>query len=72
MTKDHVHDEASETEAVDGSVVVDGPGAVAVLLTPDAAEKTAARLNESASDARKQPWPTGDTNIISVEGGQNP
>lgn len=54
MRKDKVHDEASETEAVEGVVVVDGPDSVAVLLTPAAAEATADRLNETASDARDQ------------------
>ena len=54
MAEDHVHDVASETEAVDGVVLVDGPGSVAVLLTPGAAEETAARLNESADEARGQ------------------
>ena len=54
MRKDTVHDEPSETEAVGGAVLVDGPGAVTVLLSPSAAEQTAERLSESAGHARKQ------------------
>ncbi len=51
---DKVHDSASETEAVDGAVMVDGPGNVAILLTPGAAEKTAERLTETATEVRAQ------------------
>ena len=54
MRNDKVHDEASETEAVEGVVVVDGPDNVAVLLTPAAAERTADRLKKTAGHARGQ------------------
>ncbi len=54
MRTDKVHDEASETEAVEGAVVVDGPDNIAILLTPAAAETTADRLRETAGRARDQ------------------
>jgi hypothetical protein len=57
MSRDKVHNEASETDAVDGVVLVDGPGCVAILLTPEAADATASRLNESAQHAREQKAP---------------
>lgn len=55
MTADKiVYDEASSVDAEDGAVVVDGPDAVDVRLTPDAAEGTAEKLNENALKARGQ------------------
>jgi hypothetical protein len=51
---DKVHDEASDVEALDGRVVVDGPDGVAVLLTPDAALETSDRLHEAAVTAQGQ------------------
>jgi hypothetical protein len=54
MRRDKVHNEASETEAIDGVVLVEGPGGVALLLTPGAADATAARLSETAHQARAQ------------------
>lgn len=49
-----VHDEASEVKAVNGGVDVDGPDAVDVTLTPDAAEETSERLMEASVRARGQ------------------
>ena len=54
MPQDKVHDEANEAEAVEGAVVVDSPDAVAVLLTPEAADETAKRLEDSAQTAGHQ------------------
>lgn len=51
---DKIYEEPSEVEAVDGNVVVDGPDAVAVLLTPDAALETSDRLLFGAAKARGQ------------------
>lgn len=51
---DKVYDEASETEAVDGAVAVNGPDSVSVLLTPDAAAETSDRLLDSAATAQGQ------------------
>lgn len=45
---------SGEANAVDGFVVVDGPGAVAVTMTPDAAEEMADRLRAAAEQARMQ------------------
>jgi hypothetical protein len=49
-----VHPEPSDVTAVDGSVQVDGPDAVAVAMTPEAAEETSDRLAEESVRARGQ------------------
>ncbi|HEX8839340.1 MAG TPA: hypothetical protein VF750_02590 [Sphingomicrobium sp.] len=49
-----VYDEASDVKAVDGSVDVDGPDAVDVTLTPEAAEETSERLMDASVKARGQ------------------
>ena len=49
-----VYDEPSDVEAVNGAVQVDGPDAVDVSLTPDAAEETSERLLSQAFKARGQ------------------
>jgi len=46
------HETPSDVQATEGHVLVDGPGGIAVTLTPDAAEKTAERLIEHADQAR--------------------
>jgi hypothetical protein len=51
---DKIYDEASETDAVDGAVAVDGPDGVDVLLTPEAAAETSDRLLRSAMSAQGQ------------------
>ena len=45
---DRPHDEPSEVTVEDGQVVVDGPGAVAITMTPAAAIETAERLHAAA------------------------
>lgn len=52
--KTDVYDAASEVDAVDGEVHVDGPDAVDVALTPEAAEETSDRLANNAMKARGQ------------------
>jgi hypothetical protein len=47
-------DEASDVEAIEGVVDVEGPDDVAVALTPEAAEETSDRLLEKAQKARGQ------------------
>ena len=54
MTDKTVYDEASDVDAEDGAVVVNGPDAVDVRFTPDAAEETSERLNTGAMKARGQ------------------
>jgi len=54
MNKHTVYDEASSVAAVDGAVELDGPGAVDVAMTPEAAEETSERLNDQAVKARGQ------------------
>jgi hypothetical protein len=41
--------------AVEGEVVITGPNAVAVSLTPEAAEESAKRLTAAATEARGLP-----------------
>jgi len=54
MTDDIVYDEASEVDAVDGSVEMNGPDDVHVRFTPAAAEETSERLLNGAMKARGQ------------------
>ena len=49
-----VYDEASIVTAVDGAVELDGPDAVDVAMTPEAAEETSDRLSTAAMKARGQ------------------
>jgi hypothetical protein len=53
-SKDEVFAEPSEVKAVDGEVQVDGPDAVDVVLTPEAAEETSERLLGQSMKARGQ------------------
>ena len=52
--KDTTYDEPSDVKAVDGRVEVDGPDAVDVSLTPEAAEETSERLLQQSFKARGQ------------------
>ena len=54
MSKDRVYHEPSHVEAVNGVVEVDGPDAVEVALTPEAAEETSERLLRESFKARGQ------------------
>jgi len=54
MHDETIYDEASDVDAQDGAVVVKGPDAVDVRLTPPAAEETSERLLEAAMKARGQ------------------
>lgn len=49
-----VEDQPGEAVAEDGVVLLDGPGGVAVSLTPAAASQTAASLMRAADEARRQ------------------
>jgi hypothetical protein len=46
------YSEPMTVRVVDGEVVVLGPDAVSVSLTPDAAEESARRLEAAATEAR--------------------
>ncbi len=48
------HNTASEVTAEEGEVHVDGPGATALAMTPEAAEKMAHRLYAGAREAHDQ------------------
>lgn len=54
MTESETYDEPSDVDAEDGAVLVKGPDAVDVRLTPSAAEETSHRLLEGAMKARGQ------------------
>lgn len=54
MSDGETYDEPSKVDAEDGSVLVKGPNAVDVRLTPSAAEETSHRLLEAAMKARGQ------------------
>jgi hypothetical protein len=54
MQDDKTYDQPSEVDAEEGVVLVKGPGAVHVRMTPDAAEETSDRLNTGAMKARGQ------------------
>ena len=49
-----VYEEASKVTAVDGAVQLDGPDAVDISRTPEAAEETSDRLSSEAMKARGQ------------------
>ncbi|MFD1788734.1 hypothetical protein ACFSC3_14285 [Sphingomonas floccifaciens] len=54
---DHRHqpeEQAGQAVAEEGIVVLDGPGSVAVSMTPHAAEGTAESLSDAAREARRQ------------------
>ena len=56
MGQKQIYNKASDVTAEDGVVNVDGPDAVDVALTPDAALETSDRLLEGAMNARGQTY----------------
>jgi len=54
MNKDPIYDDPSVVTAVDGAVEMNGPDAVDVAMTPEAAEETSERLLGEAFKARGQ------------------
>jgi hypothetical protein len=52
--KSDVYEDPSVVKAVDGNVEVNGPDAVDVTMTPEAAEETSERLLGQAFKARGQ------------------
>jgi hypothetical protein len=53
MVSVQAYAEPSEVTAEQGKVIVEGPGGVAITLTPEAAEETGRRLLDAASEARQ-------------------
>jgi hypothetical protein len=49
-----IYDEPTDVDAEDGAVILKGPDAVDIRMTPDAAEETSDRLNTGAMKARGQ------------------
>ena len=56
MGQKQIYNKASDVTVEDGVVNVDGPDAVDVALTPDAAMETSDRLLEGAMNARGQKY----------------
>ena len=54
MSDKTIYNEASKVDAEDGAVIVHGPDAVDVQLTPEAALETSDRLTDGAMKARGQ------------------
>ena len=54
MSSKKIYEQPSTVTAKEGEVVVKGPDAVDVVLTPEAAEETSDRLLEGAMKARGQ------------------
>lgn len=54
MNNKTIYEDASDVQAEDGIVSVDGPDAVDVKLTPDAAAETSHRLFQAALRAQGQ------------------
>jgi hypothetical protein len=52
--KSEIYEDPSQVKAVDGIVEVEGPDAVAIAFTPEAAEETSERLLGQAFKARGQ------------------
>ncbi len=50
----HIHAAAGKATAEKGRVLLDGPGGVAITLTPDAAEEAGLALIRAAAQARVQ------------------
>lgn len=63
MADAEIYDEASRVDAEDGVVIVEGPDAIGIRLTPRAAEETSERLLEGAFKARGQLRFSGDGEI---------
>lgn len=54
MGDDKLYDEATDAQAKDGEVILDGPDGVDVKVTPEAAEQSAINLEDAAVEARGQ------------------
>jgi hypothetical protein len=55
MTMPRTEDRPSEVTAVDGRILVDGPGGVAITFSVEAARETGLRLQRASEEAAKQP-----------------
>ena len=60
MTDDKIHDKPSKVTAEDGVVTVEGPDAVDVRMTPEAADETSRRLLFGAMQAMGDKIPVAD------------
>ena len=53
MARDKLYDEATEVTTKDGEVILDGPDAVDVKITPESAQETAENLVEGRGHGRR-------------------
>ena len=60
MPDQQIYNQPTEVDAEDGAVILKGPNAVDVRMTPAAAEETSERLLEGAMKARGQRYFTDD------------
>lgn len=60
MNVSRAEERASEVTAVDGRVLVDGPGGVAITFAAAAARETGLRLQRAADEAEGQPVRDGE------------
>ena len=56
MPEQEIYNEPTDVDAEDGAVILKGPDAVDVRMTPGAAEETSERLLEAAMKARGQTY----------------
>ena len=61
MSEAEIYDEPTNVDAQDGTVILKGPDAVDVRMTPRAAEETSERLLEGAMKARGQRFFSDDS-----------
>ena len=54
MAREKLYDEATKVTAKNGEVILDGPDAIDVKVTPEAAEETADNLIAGVAEARGQ------------------
>lgn len=67
MDPGYLFDEPLQVVVVDRAVVVTGPDAVAISMTPEAAERSADLLRQTALRARQSPGPEAPTLPIDQE-----
>lgn len=62
-----VYDKPSDITAEGGEVQIDGPGATAISMSPNAARRTADRLKVGAGDAQAQRDGDAGPDVASVQ-----
>ncbi len=60
MANHKAHDEPGETTAIEGEVVMHGPGRIGFSMTPEAAAETGRRLRETAEQVTQPAEPLNE------------